>query len=127
MKEQGPLVAVVDDEASICRALVRLLRSAHYRAEGFSSAPEFLASLKKRMPDCIVLDLQMPGMTGIELQQELHRLEMPPPVIVVTAHDERDTRDRCLALGAAYYLLKPLESRTLIDSIGAIVGHRRPG
>ncbi|HEX7036628.1 MAG TPA: response regulator [Pseudomonadales bacterium] len=127
MKGEGPLVAVVDDEAPICRALVRLLRSAHYRAEGFGSASAFLASLKERKPDCVVLDLQMPGMTGIELQQELHRLEMPLPVIVITAHDEPDTRDRCLALGAAYYLLKPLESGTLIDRIGTIVGRRRRG
>lgn len=126
MKDDVPLVAVVDDEASICRALLRLLRSANYRAVAFSSASEFLASLDERMPDCVVLDLQMPGMTGIELQEQLQRVSNRPPVIVITAHDEPGTRKRCLALGAACYLRKPIESDTLIDSIGSVVGSRRP-
>lgn len=125
MRDDVPLVAVVDDEASICRALLRLLRSANYEAVAYSTAPEFLASLNERLPDCVVLDLQMPGMTGFELQEHLQRLDARPPVIVITAHDEPGARKRCLALGASYYLRKPIESGTLIDSIGSVLGSGR--
>lgn len=125
MRDDAPLVAIVDDEASICRALLRLLRSANYRATAFSSAPDFLASLGQETPDCLVLDLQMPVMTGFELQERLQQQAQPPPVIIITSHDEPGTRDRCLALGAACYLRKPIEGDTLINSIQTIVGERR--
>jgi FixJ family two-component response regulator len=124
MSDDAPLVAVVDDEASICRALLRLLRSANYRATAFSSAPDFLASLGRETPDCLVLDLQMPIMTGFELQEQLKRHAHAPPVIIITSHDEPGTRDRCLALGAVRYLRKPIEGNTLITSIQAIVAER---
>ena len=71
MDSYSPLIAIVDDEASICRALLRLLRVSNYRAEAFSSPLLFLESLAERVPDCVVLDLQMPVMTGVELQQQL--------------------------------------------------------
>ena len=89
--------------------MLRLLRASNYRAEGFSSPLLFLESLAERVPDCVVLDLQMPAMTGVELQQRLLLLPVPPPVIIVTAHDDPKTRDRCLALGAVHYLRKPIE------------------
>ena len=83
MDSQPPLIAIVDDEVSICRALLRLLRVANYRAESFNSPILFLESLAERVPDCVVLDLQMPMMTGVELQEHLQRLADPPPVIVI--------------------------------------------
>src|SRR5215203_1877107 len=109
MDESTPLIAVVDDEPSICRALLRLLHAANLRGEGFSSPIEFLESLRERVPDCVVLDLQMPRMTGVELQQHLLALGDPPPVIIITAHDEPKTRERCLELGAVRYLRKPFD------------------
>jgi CheY-like chemotaxis protein len=72
-----------------------------------------------------VLDLQMPAMTGVEVQQHLLRLPHPPPVIIITAHDEPKTRDRCLALGAVRFLRKPIEGGFLIDSIQQAVSARR--
>jgi FixJ family two-component response regulator len=117
MDSQPPLIAVVDDEVSICRALLRLLRVANYRAESFNSPMLFLESLAEHMPDCVVLDLQMPMMTGVELQEHLRKLADAPPVIIITAHDEPKTRDRCLALGAVRYLRKPIECDALMDSI----------
>ena len=120
-----PLIAIVDDEVSICRALLRLLRVADYRAEAFNSPILFLESLTERVPDCVVLDLQMPMMTGVELQEHLARLAEPPPVIIITAHDEPKTRERCLALGAARYLRKPIEGDLLIDAIDKAVRGRR--
>ena len=125
MESSAPLVAVIDDEASICRALSRLLRVANYRAETFCSAIPFLESLTREMPDCVVLDLQMPAMTGVELQQQLLLLANPPPVIIITAHDEPKTRERCLALGAVCYLRKPIEGDVLLDSIEGAVRARR--
>ena len=89
--------------------MLRLLRVANYRAESFNSPILFLESLAERVPDCVVLDLQMPMMTGVELQQHLLQLAEPPPVIIITAHDEPKTRERCLALGAVRYLRKPIE------------------
>ena len=113
MDSSSPLIAIVDDEVSICRALLRLLRVANYRAESFRLAAAFLESLAERVPDCVVLDLQMPVMTGVELQQQFLRLDDPPPVIIITAHDEPKTRERCLALGAVRYLRKPIEGDLL--------------
>lgn len=125
MDSNPPLIAIVDDEVSICRALLRLLRVAEYRAEAFNSAILFLESLAERVPDCVVLDLQMPMMTGVEVQEHLLKLKDPPPVIIITAHDESKTRERCLALGAVRYLRKPIEGEVLIDSIGKAVRARR--
>ena len=117
MDSQPPLIAIVDDEISICRALLRLLRVSNYRAESFNSPILFLESLAEHVPDCVVLDLQMPTMTGVELQEHLRKLADPPPVIIITAHDEPKARDRCLALGAVRYLRKPIECGALMDSI----------
>ena len=125
MDSNAPMIAVVDDETSICRALLRLLRVSHYRAESFSSPIAFLESLSDRVPDCVVLDLQMPMMTGVELQQQLLQLDAPPPVIIITAHDEPKTRERCLALGAIRYLRKPIEGDVLIDAIQEAVADKR--
>lgn len=125
MDSRQPLIAIVDDETSICRALLRLLRVSHYRAESFSSPIAFLESLAERVPDCVVLDLQMPMMTGVELQQQLLQLDESPPVIIITAHDEPKMRERCLALGAVRYLRKPIEGDVLIDAIREAVAARR--
>src|SRR5262245_4843019 len=125
METNPPLIAIVDDEVSICRALLRLLRVADYRAEAFNSPIVFLESLAERVPDCVVLDLQMPMMTGVELQEHLARLADPPPVIIITAHDEPKARERCLALGAVRYLRKPIEGEILIDSIDKALRARR--
>src|SRR5690606_27297940 len=81
MSDRKLRVAVVDDEESIRRALLRLLRAADYDAEAFDSAVGFLRSLGKRTPDCVILDLQMPQMTGMELQQRLLELARRPAVI----------------------------------------------
>ena len=127
MDSQPPLIAIVDDEVSICRALLRLLQVSDYRGEAFDSPILFLESLAQRVPDCVVLDLQMPMMTGVELQEHLLKLEAPPPVIIITAHDEPKTRERCLALGAVRYLRKPIDGGLLIDSIEKAVRTRRKG
>lgn len=112
-----PFVAVVDDEESVRCALVRLLRASEIDSEGFASGEEFLSSLANRRPDCLVLDLQMAGLTGRDVQKQLIGLQSPIPLIMITAHDEPTIREQCLADGAAAYLRKPLRGEVLIRSI----------
>lgn len=124
MDGEAPRIAIVDDEEPVRRALLRLLRSAHYQAEAFDSAASFLESLSEATPHCVILDLQMPKMTGLELQQRLRQLAATLPVIVITAYDEPDTRQRCLALGAGWYFRKPVDGNDLLEAIRlAVAAH----
>jgi FixJ family two-component response regulator len=117
-----PLVAVVDDEESIRKSLRRLFMAAQLDAEIYASGQEFLDSLHRRQPDCLVLDLQMPGLTGLEVQKALTGTRARFPTIIITAHDEPETRARCLAAGAAAYLCKPLHDEMLLEAIADVIG-----
>jgi len=88
----------------------------------FASGQEFLDSLRGRQPDCLVLDLQMPGLTGLEVQRILSSAGARFPTIIITAHDEPETRARCLAAGVAAYLCKPLHDEMLLDAIAGVMG-----
>jgi FixJ family two-component response regulator len=114
-------VAIVDDDSAVRKALARLLCASAIEARTFSSGREFLDSLPSGTPDCLIVDLQMPEMTGLELQLELVRTGARLPTIVITAHNDAGLRERCLAAGAAAYLLKPLDEGILITTIGATV------
>jgi len=114
-------VAIVDDDAAVRKALARLLGACAVRAHCFASAREFLDSLASGLPDCLIVDLQMPEMTGIELQGELTLLGARIPTIVITAHNESGLRERCLAAGATAYLIKPLDGTELLASIDSAV------
>jgi CheY-like chemotaxis protein len=98
---------------------MRLLRASSYTVETFASASEFLASLNRRIPDCLIVDLQMPTMDGLELRISLTRAGIAIPTIFVTAYDEPGNRERCSAAGAAEYLLKPTQKAELIAAIRA--------
>jgi len=126
MEKFRPFVAVVDDEESVRCALVRLLRASQLDSEGFASGEEFLNSLANRRPDCLVLDLQMSGLNGREVQRQLIGLRTPIPLIMITAHDEPTVREQCLADGASAYLRKPLRGDVLIRSIHAAMGGAMP-
>ena len=114
-------VAVVDDDPSVRKALARLLRASDLDAHAYGSAQHFLESLQTSVPDCLVLDLQMPEMNGLALQRELGRAGIRLPIVVITGHDEPGMQARCLAAGAAAYLRKPLEERTLLAAIEAAI------
>jgi FixJ family two-component response regulator len=117
MDRGAALVAIVDDEESIRRALLRLFRLNGFRTEAFRSAADFLDSLSDRTPNCLVLDLHMPGMTGVELLRRLRQIARPPPVIVITAHDTPHLHDECRRLGTKHYLHKPLDSNKLLQNV----------
>jgi len=122
MIRQRPLIAVVDDEESVRKSLRRLLVASELDATVYASGQEFLDSLGGHQPDCLVLDLQMPGLTGLEVQRALARARVRFPTIIITAHDEPETRARCLAAGAVAYLCKPLHDELLLDAITTAVG-----
>ena len=117
MEKPRPFVAVVDDEESVRCALVRLLRASNLESEGFASGEAFLGSLANRRPDCLVLDLQMAGLSGRDVQKQLIGLQSPIPLIIITAHDEPTIREQCLADGAAAFLRKPLLGDVLVHAI----------
>jgi FixJ family two-component response regulator len=125
-----PFVAVVDDEESVRKALKRLLRAAGLEAESYATGQEFLEQAATREPDCVVLDLHMPVMSGTQVLAQIRKMPRRPPVVVITAHDVPEKRDECLAAGACAYLRKPLEDRLLLNAISAalrtgVTGARR--
>ena len=115
------LVAVVDDEESVCRALFRLLRAVGLDVETFSSGTTFLDSIRERRPsrrpDCVVLDLHLPGLTGIDVQRRLKSDGINLPIVMITGNEEAGVKERVLAEGAFAFLLKPLNKQTLLDAI----------
>jgi FixJ family two-component response regulator len=116
-----PLIALVDDEESVRRALARMLSASQFDVEVFASGQEFLDSLRTRVPDCAILDYQMPGLTGRDVQRQLSLEQIRLPIIVVTAHDHPALREQCLADGAVAYLAKPLQRERLVDLINGAI------
>jgi FixJ family two-component response regulator len=112
----------VDDDSSVRRALQRILNASDLDAETFASGEEFLVSLQFRRPDCVILDLHMPGMSGLEVQRQMTRAELHVPVIMVTGHHEPSMRALCLTAGASSYLRKPLERQMLLSAIELAIG-----
>jgi len=110
-------IAIVEDDDSLRRATARLLAAYAFEVCAYASAREFLDSLKVSQPACLILDLQMNDMTGLELMQHLAGTEFRIPTIVTTAHDEPGTRHRCDLAGAFGFLLKPLHGDTLVEAI----------
>jgi FixJ family two-component response regulator len=111
------LVAVVDDEEAVRIALRRLLGSASFRVETFSSGPEFLESLNEHQPDCLVLDLFPPHINGFAVQARLAEMGTRLPTVVTSGHDSDEDRERALNGGAAAYLSKPVDDQALLDAI----------
>lgn len=112
-------VAIVDDEEPVLKALTRLLLASGLEAKGFSSGRAFLDGGLQPRPDCVLLDLHMNGMSGLELLHELRLREPSLPAVVLTAHEDPGTREACLAAGARAYLCKPLDDRALLSAISA--------
>ena len=114
-----PCVAVVDDEAQGRSALRRLLRLTDYEVEEFASGEAFLASLEARHPDCVVLDVHMPGLSGFDVQARLQATHADVPVIFITASDDPDLDRRAREAGGHKLLRKPFSNDELLAAVGA--------
>ena len=125
MAKTSASIAIVDDDPSVLKALARLLRTRSFVAKAYLSGPQFLASLPEGLPNCLVADLQMPEMTGLELQQNLIDRGIQIPTIIITAHDEPGMRDRCESVGAIAYLSKPVQDTALFAAITAALRFNR--
>jgi FixJ family two-component response regulator len=112
-----PLISVVDDDDSVRESLRALLRSVRFVVEVFASAEEFLSSERVRETNCLILDVRMPGMGGLELQRRLMASHPGVPVIFISAHGEEDLRSRALKCGAVDYLLKPFSEEALLNAV----------
>jgi FixJ family two-component response regulator len=114
-----PFIAVVDDDELVRKSLVRLLRAAGFPAEGHADGLEFIAAAEKHPPDCVVADLHMPKMTGMQLLLHVRRMRSPFPVIVMSGSGTPQEREECLACGAAAYIEKPVDQRPLLNAVAA--------
>jgi len=125
MSEAQALVVVIDDDPDIRNALQGLLETVDLQAALFATASEFLASKRPQGPCCIVVDVRLPGLSGLDFQQELARENIPIPVIFITGHGDIPMSVRAMKAGAVEFLTKPLRDQDLLDAIQAALRHDR--
>ena len=111
------VIAIVDDDEVVRRSIKRLVNSMSFHAEDFASGEDFLNSLSQGIPDCMLLDIHMPGLSGLEVLEALQTRRINIPTIVITGNTRSDTRQRCLNAGAAGYLEKPLDRDDVLNAI----------
>ncbi|HOM13220.1 MAG TPA: response regulator [Rubrivivax sp.] len=114
-------VSVVDDDAEVRAALARLVTSAGYQARAYSSGDEFLRDVESHRPHCVVLDLQMPGASGLDVLQALAQRRIGVPVVTITGYDSDKARATARQLGARDYLCKPVDGESLLAAIASVV------
>ena len=125
--EQQHHVCVVDDDESICRALARLLRLTGYEVHTYCDGREFLASTEPERADCVVLDVRMPGLDGLEIQEALVRSGSSVAVVFISGHDDESAEALALSRGAVAFFHKPFDEEALLASIAAAVEGAHPG
>ena len=117
MPKAKPLISIVDDDESMREAIKGLMRSLGYRVEAVASAQEFLSSRHVRRTSCLIADMQMPGMTGLELHHHLSASGKVIPTVLITAYPDDGVRERALAAGVSGYLSKPFDENDLLACI----------
>ena len=118
-QEKTKLVAIVDDDDSMRSALQGLLQSAEFPSQSFASAEEFLQSGQQHQIACLIADIRMPGMSGLELQAQLNAERCRIPIIFITAHGDEKMRVQALRAGAVEFMAKPFDDGALLDSVRA--------
>ena len=116
-------VFVVDDDASVRRAVDRLLRTAGYRVRTFASAHDAIQQMSSERPACLIIDVRMPGCTGLDLADIVRAAASPPPVIFITGHGDIAMRMRAMKAGAIDFLAKPFDDRALLRAVAKAVSH----
>jgi len=122
----APRVVVVDNNASVRGALEELLTAAGYEVDTHASAESFLESGRLSSADCLLLDVKMPGMSGVELQEQLDRLDARIPIVFMTGHGKASIRNRALAAGVVEFLEKPFGDAALLAAIERALRTARP-
>jgi FixJ family two-component response regulator len=117
MSERQSIVFVVDDDASVRRAIQRLIESVGLHVESFGSAKEFLQANRSDVPSCLVLDIRLPGKSGLELQRELAEANIRIPIIFITSHGDVPMTVRAMKAGAVEFLTKPFRDQDLLDAV----------
>ena len=129
MKNPGPesdaVIAIVDDDPSVRKGLERLIRSAGWKAETFASAQEFLARPRAEAPSCLVLDLQLPGLSGLDLQKRLAEVELEIPIVFLTGHGSIPASVQAMKAGAIEFLTKPVDEQGPLKAIQEAVERKR--
>jgi FixJ family two-component response regulator len=114
---ENPVVYVVDDDEGIRKSLESLIRSVGLNVQTFESAQDFLAAKRQTVPGCLVLDVRLPGLSGLDLQSELARAEIQTPIIFITGHGDIPMSVRAMKAGAVEFLTKPFREEDLLDAI----------
>ena len=114
---EAPVISIIDDDASVRTATARLLGSLGFSAHAFASAKEFLSSPRLSETSCIIADVQMPGMTGVELQEYLVAHDHGTPIIFITAFPQDRIRERAMKAGAVCFLSKPFDEARLLECL----------
>ena len=126
MIAEGARISIVDDDESMREAISTLIVSMGLIAEEFSSAEDFLASGTSQVFDCLILDVRMPGISGLELQRRLAADSRPVPIVFITAHYSEAERTRAIEAGAVAFLCKPFTGQDLVNAIGSsLTAHKR--
>jgi FixJ family two-component response regulator len=118
-----PLISIVDDDDALRNSLDDLIRSIGFRTQGFSSAEAFLSSHQARATACLILDVRMPGMNGLDLQRQMVAADWRIPIIFITSHADEGARARALEAGAVDFLCKPFREEELVNAIDAALKH----
>ena len=117
-----PLVCVIDDDAAMLRAIGLLLRAANFATRTFASAEQFLESAHDDPADCLLVDVQLGGLSGLHLQARLASSGSSIPIVFITAREDRQVRERALQAGAAAFLQKPFNDDVLVGAIREAIG-----
>ncbi len=117
------LISVVDDDEPIRRTTTFLVESFGFRAAAFESAEDFLRSVRLHETSCLIVDVQMPGMNGLQLQNELAAAGCSIPVIFITAYEDKESRGRAIRAGAVAFLSKPFSDEQLLQSVRSALRH----
>jgi FixJ family two-component response regulator len=125
MSEAKPIVFVVDDDPSMRRSLESLLSSVGHQVRLFPSAPEFMQAVRGDAPGCLILDVRLPGMSGLAFQQELAKAGISLPIIFITGHGDVPMTVRAMKAGAVEFLTKPFDDQVLLDAVHAALERDR--
>ncbi len=125
MSADDPIVFIVDDDPSMCEALTRLLGTVGLRAQAFKTPQEFLNTKRPDTPSCLVLDVRLPGVSGLDLQRELADVDPPIQIVFITAHGDIQMTVQALKAGAVDYLAKPFRDQQLLDAVQQAIDRNR--